>query len=104
MPFTKEDAIKVGIIFGVSGMLFFLTRPGTDRKPKTTNEGNPDQQKKDANVVIDAYLMAMQSGESATRLEELNRLTEKKYGMRVYKKGNGKYYVMDTKGNDIKLK
>jgi hypothetical protein len=100
----SKDVIEFTLIFGVSGLLFALTRPSNNRKPTTTQEPDLSTQTKNANTVKDAYLLALKSGESAARLEELNRLTETKYGMRVFKKSDGKYYVMDTKGNIVKLK
>jgi len=102
MKISKE-LIEFAIIFGGAGVLYLLTRPATSRKTKTT-EPDTQTQIKNANTVKDAYLLALKSGESAARLEELNRLTESKYGMRVFKKSDGRYYVMDTNGNIIKLK
>lgn len=96
---------KAAIVFGVGFAIFWLLRPSDARKPKTTKEADPAQQKANANIVIDAYLAALKAGETPAALEELNTITEKKYGLRVYRKSaDGKYYVMDDKGADIKLK
>ena len=102
IPFEVK---KAGVVFGLAFVLFWLLRPGSARKPKTTKEVDPVEQKKNANIVIDAYINAVKAGETPAALEELNKLTEKTYGLRVYKKpGDGKYYVRDDNGNDVKLK
>jgi len=102
---TITHDMKVGlIVFIGAGVLFWLTQgSGTNRKPLSSKEGDLKQQKKDAETVFNAYKKAIIAGEPPSALEELNRITEKKYGLRCYKKpSDGKYYVMDTKGNDIK--
>lgn len=97
---NKQQVIKFGLVFGIAFVLYYCTRPGTSRKPG--KESDSSKQKEDAATVGKAYLAAMKAGETPTRLEELNRLTEKEYGLRVYKKhSEGKYYVMDTKGKDV---
>lgn len=88
------------IIFGSAGLLYWLTRPGKTRKPGA--ESDATKQKENAAIVGKAYLAAMQAHETASRLEELNRESEKQYGLRAYMKANDKsIYVMDTKGKDI---
>jgi len=90
------------LVFGLAGVLFWLLKPGNNRKPKSTKEENTSQQKKDAITVANAYGKALQAKESYERLEELNKISEEKYGLRVIKKqADGKYYVMDTKGNEV---
>lgn len=93
---------KALIVFGVSAILFWLVRPDINRKPKTSDATTPEQQKKDAIVVANAYGKALQAKESPAALEELNKLMEGQYGLRVDRKhADGKYYVMDTKGNEV---
>lgn len=88
------------LIFGVAGVLYFLTRPGRTRKPG--KETDASKAKENAAIVGKAFVLAMKAGETQSRLEELNRATEKEYGMRVYKKtSENAYYVADTKGKDI---
>lgn len=94
------QATKALIVFGVAGLLYFLTRPGSLRKPG--KETSAEKVKENAAIVGKAYLAAMQAGETASRLEELNRESEKRYSLRAYTKpGEKSIYVMDTKGKDI---
>lgn len=88
------------LIFGIAGILYFLTSPSRTRKPG--KESDSSKAKENAGIVGKAFVMAMKAGETPSRLEELNRATEKEYGLRVYKKtSENAYYVMDTKGKDI---
>ncbi len=92
---------KALIIFGIGFGLFLLVRPGNARKPKAKEKSAADLQK-DAQIVATAYGKAKAANEPPESLEELNKIAEQEYGMRVYQKhSDGKYYVMDTKGNDI---
>lgn len=92
---------KFLLIFGVAGVLYWLTRPGTTRKAATVSS-DPAKVKENAGTVGRAYLAALSAGETPSRLEELNVESEKMFGMRVYKKSaDSSYWVMDTKGKDI---
>ena len=96
----KQQLIKFAIVGGVAFLLYYLTSPHKTRKP--AKESDPSKQKENAAKVGRAYLAALKAGETPSRLEELNRVTEKEFGLRAYKKhSEGKYYVMDTKGKDI---
>jgi hypothetical protein len=99
----NKQLVKGILVFGVSGLVFWLLRPSiSKRKPVTTKEPNPQDQAKNAIIVANAYGKALQAGETPKSLEELNKMTEDKYGLRVDKKqADGKYYVMDTKGNTV---
>lgn len=93
---------KALLVFGIGAGLFWLFRPSSKRKPITAKEPNKGQQLKEAELVATAYGKALKAGESPAALEELNKMMEGKYGMRVIRKqADSKYYVMDTKGNQI---
>lgn len=98
----NKQVVKAGMVFGIAGILFWLCKPRSDRKPKTSKESSPEKLKNEARIVAIAYGKAMKDGLGPSELEELNQASEKKYGMRVYRKhSDGKWWVMDTKGNDI---
>lgn len=94
---------KALIVFGVSGILYFLlSRKTNSRKPASTKEADRGQQQKNAIIVANAYGMAKKDRATQEQLEELNKEAEKKYGLRVDKKqSDGFYYVRDILGNEI---
>ena len=61
------------------GTCIFLLIDGrkTDRKPLSSSEGDAEKQLTDAKMVFQAYRKALVAGETPSRLEELNRITEK---------------------------
>lgn len=98
------DIKKAALVFGIGLVIFWLLKPSSTRKPSSTKESNGADQTKNANIVLKAYTKAVNAGETATALEELNKLMEKEYGMRVYKKpGASSYSVRDVNGKDIKI-
>lgn len=98
-----DPQLKKGLlVFGIGFGLFWLFKPGSKRKPLSTKEPNKGQQSKDAEIVATAYGQALKAKETPAALEELNKAMEDKYGLRVIRKqADGKYYVVDTKGNDV---
>lgn len=94
--------VKAAIVFGGSALVFWLIKPRTKVSAKKAPATDPATQKKNANIAMSAYLKAVKSGESGTSLEELNKIFESDYGLRVsMKQSEGKYYVSDLKGNVI---
>ena len=96
----KPELAKGLMIFGISGLLFWLLRP-KDNKKATPAEKKVDKATlvKNATTALNSYLKAVRAGESAANLEELNKMIEDKYGVRVFlKQSEGKYYVSDLKG------
>lgn len=100
MFFNNTQFQKALIITAIGGCVYWLFRARNAKPSKA--EPAKEISTANAKVVATAYMKAIHAGEGAEGLEELNRLTEKEYGMRVYRKHqDGKYYVMDTKGNDV---
>lgn len=93
---------KFLLVFGAGFLLFWLSRPsGKGRKPNTS-EADQATQMKNAQTALDAYMAALQAGEQADALAELNRQIEQEFNLRVYfKRSDGHYYVADTNGKDI---
>lgn len=96
---------KFVVVFGGAGLLFWLFRGSTDRKPMSgSKEPTSAEQMKNAGIALTAYRSARQAGESPAELEKVNQDIEKEYGLRVYYKQDGKFYVNDTKGNTVLVK
>lgn len=99
----SNDVKKLVIVVAVAGLIFWLLKPGYNVKPKE-NTMSPEEKKRTANQVADAYIAAMMDNKDAAFLEELNRESEKQFGMRAYQKqSDKKIYVKDVNGVDIKL-
>ena len=118
----KENIIKAALIFGGGYLLFLLVKTAKESKlnssntnTKTTNETVksfdsvvpddapvPDIEK--APIVMEAYTLAMEAGESPMRLTELNKECMKDFGMRCFVSEEGKLVVCDVKGNIILTK
>jgi hypothetical protein len=114
----KENIIKAALIFGGGYLLFLLAKTVKEKNStprantKTSNEtvksfdsvvpddappANPEK----APIVMEAYIMAMEAGESPMRLTELNKECMKDFGMRCHVSEEGKVVVCDIKGNTI---
>lgn len=98
-----DPQLKKGLlIFGIGFGMFWLFKPRSNRKPLSAKEPNRGQELKEAELVATAYGKALKAGENQAALEDLNKEMEKQYGKRVVRKqADGKYYVMDTKGNEV---
>jgi hypothetical protein len=93
---------KFLLVFGVGGLIFWLTKPGYGRGKAPKAEQDIIKQQANARIALDAFLAAVKAGENAAALDELNREIEEKYSLRVYfKRSDGHYYVADTTGKDI---
>lgn len=105
----NETLIKLALIFGGGFGLFMLLKPKIgDKLPtskpietKSFDSGTPTPKKEDVKIVTQAYKEAVKSGESASRLTELNKELMKEFGMRCYVEKSGEVIACDVKGNAI---
>ena len=111
---TKENIVKALIIFGGGIGLFWLikkskkddaTKPSLVTPTTTTTESKSFDAEKpsleNAEIVATAYFSAMQAGEPASQLSELNKECMKDFGMRCYMDKDNKLIVCDVKGDII---
>jgi hypothetical protein len=73
----------------------------TDTKASASGESD-EEQKKNINLVMGAYMSAKKAGESPQFLADMNREFLKEYGLKVMSdKGSGKSFVADSNGNKV---
>jgi len=113
---TKENFIKALIIFGGGFGLFWLIKKSkkndkvtpslvTDATTQSLNAaGKEAPSLENAEIVAKAYFGAMQAGEPASQLSELNKECMKDFGMRCYMDKDGKLIVCDVTGNIVLTK
>ena len=90
------------IILGVAGVILlgvFPLKKGIS-KPKVADTKNVDNVT-NARIILDAYLNAVEAGESIKALNELNQEFVKEYGMKVAKTKSGKFVARTTDGKDV---
>ncbi len=105
----NETLIKLALIFGGGFGLFMLLKPKIGDSVKDTStpketksfDSTPTPKKEDVKIVTQAYKEAVKSGESASRLTELNKELMKEFGMRCYVEKSGEVIACDVKGNPI---
>jgi len=114
----KENIIKAAFIFGGGYLLFLLAKTAKEKNttPRTNTKTSNETVKSfdsvvpddapapivdKAPIVMEAYIMAMEAGESPMRLTELNKECMKDFGMRCHVSEDGKVVVCDIKGNTI---
>lgn len=110
----NKDFVKWVIIFGGGLLGFSLFKPkkkdleiANKSTPSSAVESFDDNEslvkptKENAEIVAKAYTAAMQAGESASALAELNKECMKDYAMRCYVDKNNKLVVCDVSGSVI---
>lgn len=110
----NESSKKALLVFGGGALLFILLKyvfkvqdeKEKIKKEEKENDNNPvedkREQQKNAIVLKKAFIDAVQNGENAQFLNEMNREFAKTYGMKVHKsKSKGKVFVADLQGNVI---
>jgi hypothetical protein len=113
----KENIIKAVLMFGGGYLIFLLAKTAKEKSTekvntKTTGEtvksfdsvvpdNVPQPKTEEAPIVMEAYVMALQAGETPMRLTELNKECMKEFGMRCYVAEDGRVVVCDVKGNTI---
>lgn len=114
---NKETLIKLVLVFGGAGVLYYILKPKQKVDLQTVNKEAaaltktsfdsttvPAPTLENAEIVANAYAGAMQAGEPATQLTELNKECMKDFGMRCYMDKEGKLIVCDVTGNVIMSK
>lgn len=96
----KEALIIGGIVLAV----LYFTLPKAKKaavipKPETAKESDVAT-KENARIALDAFMDAVQAGESSQNLNALNNELASTYGLRVYK-NNGYFIARDSEGKDI---
>jgi hypothetical protein len=96
-PKLRDGLIIVGIAVVI---LFFVIPKGKGIK-KIAKNGDKADNTGNARIVLDAYLNAMEAGEGAQALGELNKEFVKEYGLKVYKNKEGFYVARTLDGQDV---
>lgn len=121
----NDNIKKALMVFGGGVLLFLLFKPKMpkwksiysggavpeenpkDRVPLKEAKANPKDLKgnkkaQDGMIVLNAYIMAYNSGEPQSELEKLNEETMAKYGLKVFRRGvDNKVVVADKSGKVI---
>ena len=91
-----------GIIVGVTLVLLFLVYP---RKKGILQPKVADTKKLDnlqnAQIILNAYINAVEAREKSSALNELNQEFIKQYGMKVVKNSSNKYVARTMDGKDV---
>ncbi len=108
----NENLLKAAIVLGGGYLLFMAVKPKLNGQVaaasgspiKSFDSGNANKPKpsmENAEIVANAYVAAMQAGEPASKLTELNQECMKDFGMRAYVDKNDKLIVCDASGEII---
>jgi hypothetical protein len=91
-----------GIIVGVTAVLLFLLYPRKKgiNAPKVADSGKL-QNVQNAQIILNAYLNAVDAKESSKALDALNQEFIKEYGMKVVKNSSGNYVARTMDGKDV---
>lgn len=104
---------KLLLIFGGGFLLYWAFKKikPIDVKKKSTStssdtsanaSGDEMEKKKNARIVLKAFMEAKKAGESKDFLEDMNREFQKEYGLKVMpNKTTGKPFVADLEGNKV---
>lgn len=94
-----RDGLIVG---GIAIVLLFILVPrkkGIKKLP--TNGDTKADNVQNARVVLDAFMNAMEAGENASALNELNKEFVKEYGLKVFKNKSGNFVARTLDGKDV---
>jgi len=94
-----RDGLIVGALAIV--LLFFIVPKGKKGVKKIDGNGNKADNVANARIVLDAYMNALEAGENAQALGELNKEFVKEYQLKVYKNTNGTYVARTLDGKDV---
>jgi len=91
-----------GIIVGVTLVLLFLIYPKKKGilQPKVADTKKLDNLQ-NAQIILNAYMNAIEAGEKSSALNELNNEFIKEYGMKVVKNSSNKYVARTIDGKDV---
>lgn len=107
---TNKNLITAAIIFGGGFLVFWAVKPSmggsissnNGKKSFDSKPGVPLPNKDDAEIVFLAYTEALNNGEPASKLTELNKECMNEFGMRCYvDTKKGKVIVCDVKGETV---
>jgi len=111
----KESLYKLGLMLG-GGFLAFLiiksimplSTPASASSTSTNTKSYSgdgvtitDKDKENAEIVMMAYVMAMQNGEDANTLATLNKETMNEFGLRCYQTKSGEFVVANKTGAEV---
>jgi hypothetical protein len=94
-----RDGLIVGGIAIV--LLFFLVPRSKGIKKVASNGASKADKTQDARIVLDAFMNAMEAGENAQALNELNKEFVKEYGLKVFQTKQGKFVARTLDGRDV---
>jgi uncharacterized protein YgiB involved in biofilm formation len=103
----NKNLLKAAIMLLGGFVVFALVKPKNNEPneegtKKSFDSLTPAPNAENAEIVMDAYVNALQNNESPARLTELNKECMKEFGMRCYVDGkSGELVVCDVKGEII---
>jgi len=101
LEISKELRNGIAII-GITIVLYLLIMPrkkGFGKPEKADKE--LINQKQNARTILDAYINAVEAGETPTNLTQLNSIFADEYSMKVYKTKSGGYVARTLSGKDV---
>jgi hypothetical protein len=96
---SKEALIIGGIVITILIITLPKVKKNAIPKPETASKDDV-KEKENARISLDAYMDAVQAGESTKNLNALNNELANTYGLRVYQK-NGYFIARNLEGKDI---
>jgi hypothetical protein len=109
---NKESFYKLLLMLGGGFVAFMLFKPKGDAKSKNASastsksaNGSPkpvtDEDRENAEIVMTAYVMAMEAGENPQNISKLNSETMKEFGLRCYADKQGSLVVCNVNGTEV---
>lgn len=93
-----RDGLIVG---GVAIVILFFLIPRNKTIKKVASNANVKDNVANARIVLDAFMSALEAGENAQALNELNKEFVKEFQLKVYKNKDGKYVARTMDGKDV---
>jgi hypothetical protein len=93
-----RDGLIVG---GIAIVILFFLVPRKKGVKKVESNGAKADNLGNAKIVLDAFMNAVEAGENAQALNELNKEFVKEYKLKVFKNKQGKYVARTMDGKDV---
>ena len=111
---NKESLYKLGLMLGGGFIAFWIIKSMVSPSSASTTAASTstksysgdgiaitDKDKENAEIVMMAYVMALENGEQEGALANLNRETMNEFGLRCYQTKNGEFVVANKTGAEV---
>lgn len=98
-PKLRDGLIVGGIAIVI--LYFLIPRSKKALVAKVESNGDRADNVQNARIVLDAYMNALEAGENAQALGELNKEFVKEYQLKVFKNKDGNYVARTLDGKDV---